>query len=365
VSTTALAVVVSGFPRTSETFAVAELTALAESGMLTRIYATKPGDGARLQPGVQELLPFVRLLPPGDCETQAAAIAHDIAGTGVDGLHGYFAHEPTAVAAAAARRLGVGYSFSVHALDARKITAAELALRAREATGVIACNDDVAKHVRVPDACVSIVPHGVNLQRFRQRTLPAPGDVLRLLAVGRLVEKKGFSVLVDSVSRLRQPWTLRIIGDGPQREHLERSVARAGLQTSVDFVGTRAHDELPEDYAWADIVVVPSVVDSTGDRDGLPNVVLEAMASGRPLVAAEVSAIGPALQQAGAGVLVPSGDPTALAHAIGLLGADRERRRSLGQAGRRHVESHFALESCTRRLQTHLEVLHAPDAQSA
>lgn len=364
-STTSVAVVVSGFPRTSETFAVGELAALARAGMLTRIYATKPGDGASLQPGVRELLPLVRLLPPGTSESQAAALVDDLAGTRVDGVHGYFAHTPTAVAAAAARQLGVAYSFSVHALDARKVAPAELARRARGASGVIACNTDVAGHLRVPGARVSIVPHGVDLHRFHPRPQPSPGGPLRLLAVGRLVEKKGFSVLLDAVGRLRAPWTLRIIGAGPQHEHLERSIADAGLARGTVLVGRRSHDELPDDYAWADVVVVPSVVDATGDRDGLPNVLLEAMACGRPVIAADVAAIGPALRQAGAGRLVPSRDAVALAEAIRRLGAERGRRHELGLAGRRHVEAHFALETCTRRLQEHLEVLHAPAAQLA
>jgi glycosyltransferase involved in cell wall biosynthesis len=365
VTDTSMAVVMSGFPRTSETFAVGELAALARSGMLTRIYATKPGDGASLQPGVRELLPLLRLLPPGSVETQAAAIVDDLAGTRIDGLHGYFAHEPAAVAAAAAGRLGVAYSFSVHALDARKVTPAELGRRARGARGVIACNTDVAGHLRIPGARVSIVPHGVDLQRFRARAQPAAGGPLRLLAVGRLVEKKGFSVLLHAVRRLREPWTLRIVGTGPMKEQLEGMIARNDLARNVHLVGRRSHDELPDDYAWADIVVVPSVVDSTGDRDGLPNVVLEAMASGRPVIAADVSAIGPALRQAGASLLVPSGDEVALATAIERLGSERGLRHELGRAGRRQAETHFALDTCTRRLQEHLEVLHAPAAQLA
>src|SRR4051812_23570596 len=95
-----LAVVVSGFPRTSETFAVGELVALARAGLLARVYATKAGDGAVPQPGVEALLPLVRLLPEGDADRQAAALAADLADEPVDGVHGYFAHRPAEVAAA-------------------------------------------------------------------------------------------------------------------------------------------------------------------------------------------------------------------------------------------------------------------------
>src|SRR4051794_34296177 len=108
--TTRLAVVMSGFPRTSETFAIGELVALSRAGMLARLYATKAGDGAVPQPGVDELLPLLRMLPVGDAAEQAAALVTDLTGLGVDGVHGYFAHQPAEVAAHAASALGVGFS---------------------------------------------------------------------------------------------------------------------------------------------------------------------------------------------------------------------------------------------------------------
>ena len=125
--TARLAVVMSGFPRTSETFALAELVALARAGMLVRVYATKPGDGETPQPGAEEVLPLLRMLPEVDPARQAAALVDDLGDTVVDGLHGYFAHQPAEVAARAADTLGVGFSFSVHALDARKVSPADLA----------------------------------------------------------------------------------------------------------------------------------------------------------------------------------------------------------------------------------------------
>src|SRR5690349_12240931 len=159
VRVTRLAVVMSGFPRTSETFAVGELVAMARTGMLARLYATKAGDGAAPQPGAEELLPFLHLLPAGDAAHQAAALVTDLRDVGADGVHGYFAHRPAEVAALAAPALGVGFSFSVHALDARKVPARELADRARAAVGVVACNADVAQYVEVPGARVRLLSH--------------------------------------------------------------------------------------------------------------------------------------------------------------------------------------------------------------
>lgn len=362
--TARLAVVMSGFPRTSETFAVGELVALARAGMLTRLYATKPGDGAAPQPGVEELLPLLRQLPDGDASTQAAALVADLGDVRVDGVHGYFAHRPAEVAALAADRLGVGYSFSTHALDARKVAADDLAARARAAVGVVPCNTDVARHVHVDGAAVRLLPHGVDLVRFAPAPRPAGAGPLRVLAVGRLVEKKGFPTLVDAVARSRVPVQLRIIGTGAERAALAESARRQGVAGHVVLAGRRSHDELPDHYAWADVVAVPSVVDSAGDRDGLPNVALEAMACGRPLVVSDVAALGSTVRGARSGVVVPPGDDRALADAFYRM-TDPRLRAALAAAGRHFVEEHFDLAACTRRFVAHLDGLHARTVEPA
>jgi glycosyltransferase involved in cell wall biosynthesis len=359
-----LAVVVSGFPRTSETFAVGELLSLARSGMLTRLYATKHGDGAPAQPGVEELLPLLHVLPPGTPEQQAEAVAADLGDRGVDGIHGYFAHRPADVARQAAAAVGVGFSFSVHALDARKVPADELAARARAAVGVVACNTDVRQHVEVPGARVRLLPHGVDLRRFDPRPRPADDDRLHVLAVGRLVEKKGFRTLVAAAGLLPDRFTFRIVGTGAEQADLERLVARHGVEDRVELVGRRSHQELPADYAWADVVVVPSVVDRDGDRDGLPNVVLEAMACGRPLVVSDVSALGREVSRAGSGLVVPPGDAPALAGALVALAAEPRLRAHQAVTGRRHVQTWFSLEQCTSRLVRHVATLHARRAET-
>jgi glycosyltransferase involved in cell wall biosynthesis len=360
---TRLVVVVSGFPRTSETFAVGELVALARSGMLAAIYATKPGDGAKPQPGVEELIPLLRQLPPGDAAQQAAVLAADIGPDRVNGVHGYFAHRPADVAMRAAQSLGVGFSFSVHALDARKVAAAELADRARNARGVIACNVDVAQHVDVSGARVRLLPHGVDLARFIPRPHPEGDGRLRVLAVGRLVEKKGFPTLVEAAASVEIPLAVHVIGTGAEQAAMERMVQRHDLHDRVQFLGRRSHDELSDHYAWAHVVAVPSIVDRDGDRDGLPNVALEAMACGRPLVASDVSALGPAVRHAGAGIVVPPGDAPALAGALHAL-ADPVLRVRLGSMGRSHVERHFDVGACSGRLVEHLDMLHAGEREA-
>jgi glycosyltransferase involved in cell wall biosynthesis len=108
------------------------------------------------------------------------------------------------------------------------------------------------------------------------------------------------------------------------------------------------------------VVAVPSVVDRNGDRDGLPNVALEAMACGRPLVVSDVSALGPTVRSAGGGLVVAPADSEELAQALESL-RDPGRRAALAAAGRRQVEQHFDLDGCTQRVVEHLQSLHARD----
>jgi glycosyltransferase involved in cell wall biosynthesis len=170
-----------------------------------------------------------------------------------------------------------------------------------------------------------------------------------LLAVGRLVEKKGFGVLVEALALGGAGWRLRIVGDGPLRPQLEDAIARRGLQQHIALVGPLTHRELPAAYAAAHAVAVPSVEDGTGDRDGLPNVVIEAMASGRAVVASAVGAIGTGVEDGATGVLVPPGDAAALAAALDRLAASPALRARLGGAARASAERQFELDRCTGR----------------
>jgi glycosyltransferase involved in cell wall biosynthesis len=344
-----IVVVVSGFPRRSETFALGELLALEARGALAAVYATKPGDGARLQPGCERLLSRVRHLPFAEPEQQADFMLADLAGQSVAGFHGYFAHTPAEVAARAAVRLGVPYGFSTHARDARKVAPRALAERAQRAACVVACNTDVAQEIERTGARVHLLPHGVDLRRFSPRPAPV-GGALRLLAVGRLVEKKGFHVLVEAAARLKSPFRLRIIGEGTEHARLLDLIDAHELSDRVTLDGALTHAELPAAYADAHAVVVPSIQDASGDRDGLPNVVLEAMACARPVVASKISAVGCAVTHNGTGLLVPPGDAAALAAALEQLGAERALRERLGQRGRERVERDYEVGRCANRL---------------
>lgn len=345
-----IAVVMSGFPRRSETFALGELLALEERGALAAIFATKPGEAGLSQPGCERLTGKVQVLPEGDPARQAAFVADRLAGRRVGGVHGYFAHTPAEVAARAAALLGVPYGFSTHARDARKVAPDVLAERARKASCIVACNIDVAEEIlRSGGAAVHLLPHGVDLRRFRPQPQEHTAE-LRLLSVGRLVEKKGFHVLLAAAAQLDFPFRLRIVGDGPERARLSEMIETHGLKGRVTLEGSLTHAELPGAYAEADAVVVPSVQDSSGDRDGLPNVVLEAMACARAVVASRISAIGCAVGDGETGLLVPPGDAHALASALRRLAGAPALLERLGRGGRARVESDYEVGRCTERL---------------
>jgi len=353
-----VAVVVSGWPRLSETFALNELTALHRAGLLAGVFATKPGEPGLRHPAVAELEPVVTVLRGGSVADQAEEVATRAAGTGVTAVHGYFAHRPAEVAAAAAQALVVPYGFSVHALDARKVTSAELAARAAGASVVLACNADVAATVAAAGVRPRLLPHGVDVDAF-PATPPTPGAPVELLAVGRFVAKKGFATLLSALPRIDRDVHLGLVGDGPLRAGLVALARELRLGSTVTIEPRLAHDALPGRYADADIVVVPSVVDATGDRDGLPNVVLEAMASGRPVVASGVGAIATGVGDRETGLLVPPGDPVALAEAITELVDRPELRRAFGLRARTVAETRFALEDCASAFCSALGEIHA------
>jgi glycosyltransferase involved in cell wall biosynthesis len=342
-----LVIILSGFPRHSETFALNEVRALAERGLLSAAFALKEGDGMPLHPGYEQLYGLVEVLPEAGVETQAEMIAKRLAGKNVGGVHAYFAHTPTDVAMNVANRLNVPYGFSTHAKDARKISPAQLEQRARNASCVVACNSDVARELKKLGAPVTLMPHGVDLQRFSPK--PFPDLPLKLLAVGRLVQKKGFDVLLRAAAHLEFPFQLRIVGDGPEETNLRALVRANELGAQVEFVGSLSHAELPEEYTKAHIVVVPSVVDNSGDRDGLPNVVLEAMASARAIVATNVGAISSAIISGYNGVLSAPNNVAQLAEALTGLHRQPKLLQELGQNARAVVEREYDLAKCSQR----------------
>jgi colanic acid/amylovoran biosynthesis glycosyltransferase len=213
---------------------------------------------------------------------------------------------------------------------ARRLKAAVV----RRAAAVTVMNDEMADMVMAlgaAPAAVSIMPMGFDLSTFAPRARSSDPSAVALLFVGRLVEKKGLAVLLDAL-REHPPavgWRLTVAGDGPLREAL-RSAAGA---MPVSFVGQLGRAELANAYAAADIAVFPSIRAASGDQDGLPVALLEAMGSGCAVVASDLPGLNEAIAAGVSGILVPPSDSEALADVLGRLAHDSDERRQLGERG--------------------------------
>ncbi|MGD9866803.1 MAG: glycosyltransferase family 4 protein, partial [Hyphomicrobiales bacterium] len=197
---------------------------------------------------------------------------------------------------------------------------------------------------------VSLVYHGLDIRRFppvsrrSHRNGSQPHDPVRLLSVGRAVEKKGFDVLIDALSGLPDGlyWRWTHIGAGADLEKLRAQAEALGVRKRIDWLGSRTQQEVIEHYRNADIFILPAREAADGDRDGLPNVLLEAQSQSLPCIATRFSAIPELILDGETGVLVESGSVAELRHAIHALIRDPLRRDRLGAAGDHHVRKRFS-----------------------
>lgn len=217
----------------------------------------------------------------------------------------------------------------------------------RHAKVVTVMNAEMSQIVSALGApAVQVLPMGADLASFRDaaelRTSEA--GALRLLFVGRLVEKKGLAVLFDALRDVTAPFHLTVVGDGPLRAALEERAA--GLP--VTFVGQQGRADLARLYVEHDVVVVPSVLAVSGDKDGLPVAMLEAMGAGCAVIGSDLPGINEAVQNGVSGLLVPSGDAAALSAALERLAGDPHEVANLGKGAAHRAEA-FSVEAVGRR----------------
>src|SRR6266704_883750 len=211
--------------------------------------------------------------------------------------------------------------------------------------------DEVRELVQVP---IEVIPYTTSLPaptsvpHAGRRSAGAPFTVL---FVGRLVERKGVNHLVDAASLLVPGVDVRlvIVGDGPERARIEARVREQGLDGRVAVRGRVSDAELQAAYAAADVFVLPAVMDRRGDTEGLGVVLLEAMNHRVPVVASRIGGITDIVEDGVSGLLVPPGDPDALAGAIGRLARDPELATRLGDAGYRRLGERFTWEAIVAR----------------
>ena len=291
----------------------------------------------------------------------ALARAREFRRRGISVFHGAWATAPATAAAVLGELCGRPFSFGGHAYDLHRhggdpLLAAKLAAARFVHTTTEANVQSLRTRFLHSRAEIVLARRGLR----RLPPLPGPpvdgdpaGREVRLLSVGRLVEKKGQRHQIDAcraLARRGRRFRLRIIGEGPLRPALEAQIARAGLGESVELPGERTPAEVEAAYAWADVFWHTGIVDSQGDRDGLPNVVPEAMAHGLPVISSAAGGAAEAVRDGETGLIVDPADAEVLANAVERLAGDAPLRERLGKNGRAWVEENFLAEVNTRRL---------------
>ena len=280
-------------------------------------------------------------------------------------MHGHWVIPGGVTAAVAAPQLPL--VVSLHGSDvfvAETFGPARLAARRvfRRAGFVTACSDDLARRAIALGADATrleTVPYGVDIARFhpdpaaraaRRQELGVAEGVPLVVAAGRLVRKKGFEFLIDALAGT-PGIVAAIAGEGTLAGELRRQAQTAGIADRVRFLGNQPQDRVGAYFAAADLICVPSVRDNSGNVDGLPNVVLEALASGTPLLTTAAGGIGSVVENGRTAIVVPERDSPAIAEAMRRLIGNPVMAHEMGAAGRALVREHFGWERAAERFE--------------
>lgn len=395
-----VAILVKGYPRLSETFIAQELLALERTGLAFEIVSLRhPTDRAvhdlnrAIQAPVRYLPEYLyqepmRVLRALACQLrnprfwrllrawlqdlrhdptpnrgrrfgQALVLASELP-PDIGRLHAHYLHTPASVAHYTAILRDLPFSVSAHAKDVWTIPEREKRAKLAACAWLVTCSRMNAQHLKglMPSADIELVYHGLDADRF-----PAPARVpgpdgsdparpVRILCVARAVEKKGLDVLLEALARLPRElcWAFEHIGGGPLKEALALQAQRLGIAGRVHLRGAATQGEVLTALRRADLFCLAARIAADGDRDGLPNVVMEAMSQELPVVASEVAAIPEAVEPGTTGLLVPPEDPAALAAALEALIRDPARRLAMGREGRRRVLERFSFAAGMARL---------------
>lgn len=361
-----VAYVLKTFPRLSQTFIANEIRAHEAAGLPVEIYALRHPKAEDAHADVADLRARVSYLTPdanASCDASdllCRALRRSLAGNApVTHLHAHFGTSAAETARLAARATGLPYSFTAHARDIfhADVDTHALARRIAEARRVVTVSEFNLAHLRqrfgAPGERIVRIYNGIDLQRLAMAAHAGREPIV--LAVGRLVEKKGFADLIDACAEMREhapAWRCLIVGDGPLRAALQSRIDAAGLRPWVELLGAQPPARVVELMRRAAVLAAPCVVSPDGDRDGLPTVLLEAMALGCPVVATDVTGIPELVIDGRTGTLLPQHQPSALARTLKGLLADPARGRKLAEGARTWVERHFDITRNTARLRS-------------
>lgn len=384
----AVAFILKGYPRLSETFIAQEIRALEGRGLDLRIVSLRRPTDRAVHPVHREIEAPVSYLPeylyreplrvlrawrsvrrgpryraarrafladlrrdptPNRARRfgQALVLAHEMPAD-IAHLHAHFLHTPASVARYAAILAGLPWTCSAHAKDIWTTPEWEKREKLSAMEWLVTCTaagrDHLAALAPSPER-VALVYHGIDLGRFPSATRETPrAGPAMILSVGRAVEKKGFDDLLTALAALPASldWRFVHVGGGKMLPRLKRQAAQARLEARIEWRGALRQEEVLRLYRAADLFVLPSRVASDGDRDGLPNVLMEAQSQGLACLSTRVSGIPELIEDGATGVLVEPGDAGALARALETLLADPALRACYGEAGRRRVAERFS-----------------------
>lgn len=383
-----IAYILKMYPRFSETFIVNEILELERQGVDVRIYSLRKPDDGRFHASLARVKANVVYVPeypqmePGRVRAahvalfraypetylklrsyaesrghpyalkrflQAGLIAEHIIRNPVNAMHAHFGSSASRVSNYIHQITGLPYSFTAHAKDIfhngvkpksliQKIAAARFVVTVSDfnKSYLEAMMDDTPTDIRR-------LYNGIDLNRFRP-DLTVRRQPNLILGVGRLVEKKGFDHLIQAchiLARRGVDFRCAIIGKGDLRDPLNLLISHLGLEKQVKLVGPRPQDGVLAAYKRAAIFALPCIIGSDGNRDGLPTVLLEAMATGLPAVSTDLTGVPEIITHGEDGLLVEPGDPESLAETLEQLLADAALREQMGQAARRKVETLF------------------------
>jgi colanic acid/amylovoran biosynthesis glycosyltransferase len=393
--------VLKRYPRYSETFVVNEILAHEAAGLEVEIFALRPPSDTHFQDIISRVRAPVNYLSASGIKAedfwtalegaavsspglwtalgeagsedardvyQAALLARETRLKGITHLHAHFATASTTVARLAAKFSGIPYTFTAHAKDIfhESVCPEDFRRKLKDAAGAVTVSDYNLRYLREnygPAAQrMRRVYNGLDLQRF---TYKAPLYRLpKIVAVGRLVEKKGFADLIGACATLAasgRQITCEIVGSGELEADLRGRIAQSGAGGMVRLIGPRPQAEVVRLVQEAASFVAPCVLGEDGNRDGLPTVLLEAMALGTPVVSTDVTGIPEVLREGETGLLVPQRNPAALAGAISRLTGDSTLRIRLADRARRLIEADFNI----RDNAAHLREIFAGSAESS
>jgi len=384
--------VLKRYPRYSETFIVNEILAHEAAGLEIEIFSLLPPNDTHFQDAIARVrAPVNYLMAEGlkafDLWTaldeankvlpdlwnaheaargeeihnvyQAVLLAREVHLKGIHHLHAHFATSATTVARLAAHFAGVPYTFTAHAKDIfhESVNHDDMKQKLSDAAAVITVSDYNVEYLLEtygPAAShVQRVYNGLDLEQLLYE--PPYKRPPRIVAVGRLVEKKGFADLIDACDILARHgchFSCQIVGTGLLEADLRSQIERLDLQERVELIGPRPQNEVFKHIQSGAVLAAPCVIGTDGNRDGLPTVLLEAMGLGTPCVSTDVTGIPEVLHDGETGLLVSQHDPTALAAAIERLLEDSTLRVRLATRARRLIETEFDIHRNSAHLRS-------------